>query len=73
MNPLTDRGQRRDMARVNRERKLERRRYLEARVRALHAEGLPTRSIATRLQVGIWSVVDAMHRIGLTPPGRDVG
>jgi transposase len=65
MTPFTH-----EALRMQRERRFERRRFLEQRVRALHAEGLPTRAIATRLQVSQSAVVDTMQRLGLPRSGR---
>ena len=70
MSYLSDEEWRREQARINRERKLERRRYLHQRVRALHAEGLPTPVIATRLRVSRQVVCDAFQALGLTPNGH---
>jgi hypothetical protein len=73
MTTPTERTALREEARVKRERKEERRRYLTLRVKSLHAEGLNMRVIATRLHVGGHAVSDVLQALGLIPHRKQEG
>lgn len=53
-----------------RDNRTERKRFVRLRVAALHAENLPTRVIADRLQLPPRAVRRALQSMGLSPHGR---
>lgn len=68
--PLTEAAHRREQARINRERREERRRYLHKRVRELHAQGMPSTAIARLLRVGRDTVGLTLAALGLKANGH---